>query len=65
MLFVGAFAQDGGGAVVEDGGGLDGGQAACGDGAATDGVVRFGWTGVCFCGRRRNRTEPAVMLAAK
>lgn len=33
VLFVGAFAEDGGGAVVQDGGGLDGGEAACGDAA--------------------------------
>lgn len=48
VLFVAAFAQDGGRAVVEDGGGLYGGQAACRDGASVSWRVRFGWAGVCF-----------------
>lgn len=48
MLFVAAFPEDGGRAVVEDGGGLYGGQAAHGDGpsaARGDGVH---WTWMCF-----------------
>lgn len=49
VLFVAAFAQDGGGAVVEDGGGLNGRQAGWRDGGPTGQRGGFGWTGVCFC----------------
>lgn len=48
VLFVGALAQDGGGAVVEDGGGLYGRQAACSDGASASRGVGLGWAGMCF-----------------
>lgn len=47
VLFVGAFAQDGGGAVVEDGGGFDGGEAAHGDGGCS-GWVGFDRARMCF-----------------
>lgn len=50
VLFIGAFAQDGGRAIVEDGRGLYGRQAACRDGPSADRGVWFGWTGMCFCG---------------
>lgn len=49
VLFVAAFAQDGRGAIVEDGRGLYGRQAACRDGASADWWVGFGRTGMCFC----------------
>lgn len=52
VLLVGAFTQDGGGAIVEDGSGLYGSQAACRDGASTKRQVWFGWTGMCFCGHQ-------------
>lgn len=48
VLFIGAFAQDGGWTIVEDGRGFYGCQAACRDGASTYRGVRFGWTGMCF-----------------
>lgn len=58
MLLVGAFAQDGGRAVVEDVGcGLDGCQATRGDRLATRGVM-FGRTRVGLWGPgERRRTE--------
>lgn len=35
VLLIGAFSQDGWGAVVEDGRGFDGRQAACGNGGSS------------------------------
>lgn len=54
MLFIAALSQDGGGAVVKDGGGLDGRQAAHGDGRPPGGCLHFGWTGMCFCQQQNN-----------
>lgn len=57
MLLVGAFAQDGGRAVVEDVGcGLDGCQATRGDRLATRGVM-FGRARVGLWGPGERRAE--------
>lgn len=45
VLLVRAFAQDGWGAVVEDGGGFDGSQAAHGNGGSSW-RIWFGWARV-------------------
>lgn len=63
VLLVGAFAQDGGGAVVEDGGGFYGRQAAGRDGRAADRWVGFGWTGMCFCTRGKTEIEKGNVKA--
>lgn len=57
VLFIAAFAQDGGWAIVKDGRGLYGRQAACRDGHSTKWGVGFGWTGMCFCRWKRRRSE--------
>lgn len=47
VLLVGAFAKDSGGAVVQDGGGLNGSQAACGYGGSSWGLYfRRAWVGL-------------------